>query len=150
MVHLKKRSKRCVCKYCGSKLSLRRIIFNDLVEARLEIMCDDCDRIEYGVEPEIYANAKYYVDEIGFNAYPDMDFNERTKQRTIAKVCEIMTWENKNLGLIDDNGFCVPYSVNRNILGECIILGDQDLKDDDDDMDISLYEPVDMVEILNT
>ena len=34
---LKKRTKRCVCKYCGGRLKLRRIIFSDYEDARIEI-----------------------------------------------------------------------------------------------------------------
>ena len=49
---------------------------------------------------------------------------------TIAKVCEIMAWENKNLGILDRDGFRVPLEVNGNILGECIILTDEDLLED--------------------
>lgn len=150
---LKKRSKRCLCKYCGSKLSLRRIIFNNLEAARLEIMCEECGRIEFGVEPEIYASGKYFVEELGFNAYPDMDYNERTKQRSIAKVCEIMTWQDKNLGILNEDGFQVPINMNQNIMGECIALDDEDVNNftekEAKDFDITQIEAVDLVEILN-
>ena len=55
---LKKRTHRCVCKYCGGKLKLRQIIFSEFEDARTEIFCSDCDRIEFGVEQEIYDSAK--------------------------------------------------------------------------------------------
>lgn len=59
---LKKRTKRCVCKYCGGKLKLRRIIFSEYEDARIEIFCSQCDRIEFGVEPEISRSAEYFVE----------------------------------------------------------------------------------------
>ena len=91
---LKGRAKRCVCKYCGGRLRLKRIIFSDHEDARVEIYCDNCERIEYGVEQEIYQSARYFVDELKFNCYPNQDANESTRRMTIAKVCEIMAWEN--------------------------------------------------------
>ena len=130
---LKGRAKRCVCKYCGGRLRLKRIIFSDHEDARVGIYCDNCERIEYGVEQEIYQSARYFVDELKFNCYPNQDANESTRRMTIAKVCEIMAWENKNLGLLDRDGFRVPLEVNGNILGECIILTDEDLLEDEAD-----------------
>ena len=127
---LKKRTKRCVCKYCGGKLKLRRIIFSELEDARIEIFCSDCDRIEFGVEPAIYSSAKYFVENSKFNCYPDMDDNQLTKQMTIAKVCEIMAWENQNLGFLNSDGFTVPLNLNENFIGECITLSADDLNDD--------------------
>ena len=110
---LKARTKRCVCKYCGGRLKLRRIIFSDYEDARIEIFCRDCDRIEFGVEPEIYASAKFFVENSKFNCYPDLDDNEKTKQMTIAKVCEIMAWENQNIGIMDNEGFNIPLKLNE-------------------------------------
>lgn len=128
---LKKRIKRCVCKYCGSDLRLKRIIFTEYEEARVEIFCEECDRIEFGVEPEIYLSAKFFVEESGFNCYDDLDDNERTKQMTIAKVCEIMSWQDLNLGILDKEGFKVPLDMNENFLGQCITLKNRDLDNDD-------------------
>ncbi len=131
---LKKRTKRCRCKYCGGRLKLRRIIFGDYEDARIEIYCNQCDRIEYGVEPEIYQSARYFVENSGFTCYPELDSNEKTKQMNIAKVCEIMAWENQNLGLLNENGFKVPLEMNENFLNECITLSEEDLDEDDDDV----------------
>lgn len=127
---LKERTKRCVCKYCGEPLRLRRIIFSDFEEARVEIFCDNCDMIEYGVEPEIYRNAKYFVEVLGFNCYPYFDENERTKRMNIAKVCEIMTWGDKNLGILSDDGFQVPIKIDHSMIGEMLFLTDQELDED--------------------
>ena len=129
---LKKRTKRCVCKYCGGRLKLRRIIFSDFEDARVEIFCSDCDRIEFGVEPAIYASAKFFVENSKFNCYPDLDDNEKTKQMTIAKVCEIMAWQDQNLGFLGTDGFLAPVSFNENFIGECITLSEDDLNDIDD------------------
>ena len=127
---LKNRTRRCVCKYCGGNLRLKRIIFSNYEEARVDIFCEDCDRIEFGVEPEVYTNAQYFVEETGFNCYPDLDDNEKTKQMTIAKVCEIMTWENQNIGILTPEGFNVPLNMNQHYVGECLTLSDEDLTSD--------------------
>jgi len=126
---LKKRTKRCVCKYCGGELKLRRIIFDRYEDARIEIFCNHCDRIEFGVEPQIYQAAKYFVENSRFNCFPDLDENERTKQMTISKVCEIMSWENQMLGILDENGFTQELQMKENVVGECITLTDEDLAD---------------------
>lgn len=47
---LRNRVKHCVCKYCGGQLKLRQISFSEFEDARTEIFCSDCDRIEFGVE----------------------------------------------------------------------------------------------------
>ena len=126
---LKKRVKRCVCKYCGEPLTLRRIVFSDWEDARVEIFCENCGRIEFGVEPEIYASARYFVDELKFNAFPDLDDNRERRQMNIARISD------KNLGLLDNEGFLVPIQVNTQLLGECIGLTDKDL-DGVDDVDL--------------
>lgn len=128
---LKRRTKRYVCKYCGGKLKLRRIIFSSYEDARIEIFCESCDRIEFGVEPEIYSSAKYFVENSRFNCYPDMDDNGLTRQMTIAKVAEIMAWENQNLGFLNSSGFRVALDLNENFIGECITLSEDDLNIDD-------------------
>lgn len=128
---LKARTKRCVCKYCGGNLRLKRIIFSNYEEARIDIFCASCDRIEFGVEPEIYLSAKFFVEETGFNYYEDFEDNERTQQMNIAKVCELMSWQDLNLGILDKEGFTVPLAMNDHFLGECITLKDRDLPDCD-------------------
>ena len=125
---LKARTKRCVCKYCGSGLRLGQISFNELEDVRIEIFCKNCERIEFGVEPEIYENAKYYVEETGFNYYPDLDETDKTKQMSIAKICEIMTWDNQNLGILTPEGFQIPLNMNRRYVGEMLVLSDDDLQ----------------------
>lgn len=127
---LKKRAKRCVCKYCGGSLRLRQIAFSNCDEARIEIFCKECDRIEFGVEPEIYKNARFFVEETDFHCFSDLDDNEKTKQMTIAKVCEIMTWQNQNIGILTSDGFNIPLEMNENYVGECITLSEDDITAD--------------------
>ena len=74
-------------------------------------------------------NAKFFVEETGYNSYPDLDDSVRTKQMTIAKVCEIMTWENQNIGILDENGFQILLKMNEHYVGECITLSDGDLQE---------------------
>lgn len=131
MEMLKSRAKRCVCKYCGNHLSIRHIAFTDIDDARIEIFCKFCNRIEFGVEPEIYQSALYFVDEMEFNYYPDLNKNEKTKRMNVAKVCDIMAWENKMLGILDRDGFTVKIDANPNIIAECVILDDADLEEID-------------------
>lgn len=72
---LKQRVNRCVCKFCGKQISLYRIIFSDIAEARVELYCDNCGRIEFGIEPEIYHCACNFVDNLEFDYYEGMDNN---------------------------------------------------------------------------
>ena len=124
---LKKRSKRCVCKYCGKSLKIKNILIAEFLEARIELYCDNCERIEYGVEPEIYSSAKYFVEEIGFNAYPTLDISDATVQMNIAKVCEIISWGCKNLGYLDDGGYVVAPIFSYINSSEATIFKDEDL-----------------------
>ena len=105
---LKSRASRCCCKYCGGELVVRRIIFSEDEEARIELFCSQCGRIEYGVEPEIYQNAAYFVDHLQFNHYTDLESSAQTRRMNIAKVCEIMAWGDKRLGILTQDGFQVP------------------------------------------
>lgn len=120
------RVKRCKCKYCGTPLELRRIVYGKYQDARVEIFCQVCDRIEYGVEPEIYQIAAYFVDELKYDAYPDLDNSQRTRGMNIAKVTEIIAWGCKNLGILDQNGFTVPLNMDDSIIGETLIISESD------------------------
>lgn len=124
---LQKRSARCVCKYCGGPLRVKSIAFNEIVDGRTELYCDKCGRIEYGVEPEIYQNAKYYVDELGYNCYPELDYSELTRQMSVARVAEIMDWLATNLGIVGEDGFTVPIKMDPNRVSKCLHLTDADL-----------------------
>lgn len=123
---LKERARRCVCKYCGSPLRLKQLVFSEYDEARVEIFCKNCDRIEFGVEKEIYDSARYFVEQMEFNYYPGLDDTEKTKRMNIAKVCEIMAWQDKTLGFLGKDGFQVPLQ-KTSFMGECLLLTDTDL-----------------------
>ncbi len=124
---LKSRVNRCVCKYCGGELKLRQIIFSEYDEARIEIFCKKCNRIEFGVEPEIYVNARFFVEETGFNCYPDLDDSERTNQMTIAKICEIIEWQNRNIGILGPEGYNIEIKENECYVGQCITISEENL-----------------------
>lgn len=125
---LKERARRCVCKYCGGRLRLKQLIFSEFDEVRIEIFCKNCDRIEFGVEQEVYASAHYFVEQMEFNYYPELDDTEKTKRMNVAKVCEIMAWQDKALGFLGETGFQVP--IQRTLfMGECLLLTDTELND---------------------
>lgn len=126
---LKWRVKNCRCRYCGAPLKLRRILYGNNPEGRVEIFCTECDRIEYGVDPEIYAVSKYFVEEFNFNIFPNNDVSEKTKQMNIAKICDIIAWGCKNMGILSARGFNVPLDLTKSILGEDVIFHDDDLTD---------------------
>ena len=124
---LKGRVKRCCCKYCGHPLEIKQIIFSEHTDARIELFCTSCDRIEYGVEKEIYLSAKFFVEQLKFNHYPDLDDNNRRQQMNIAKVCEIMAWGHSNLGILNHDGFQVPITMNADIIGNSITISEDTL-----------------------
>lgn len=125
---LKQRSKRCLCRYCGGHLEIKSIMFNEFVEARVELYCPHCERIEYGVEPEIYQSAKDFIEVTQYDCFPGLEKNEMTKMMSVSKICDIMAWHDRSLGIVDDDGFCVPIHRNDHIFGECVIFDDEDLQ----------------------
>ena len=110
---LKDRTKRCVCKYCGGHLRLKQITFSQYDDARIEIFCED------------------FVEETGFNCYPDLDDSGKTKQMTIAKVSDIITWQNQNIGILTPQGYQIPLQLNERFIGECTTYSEEDLLKDD-------------------
>jgi len=125
---LKARVNRCKCSYCGSELILRRISYGNAEEGRMDIFCPSCNRIEYGVEPEVYQIAKYYVDEIGFDYYSELDESIRKNRMNMAKVCEIMQWCCKNLGMVDKDGFVAEVKIDAALSGQDLLLSETFLK----------------------
>lgn len=127
---LKIRTKKCCCRYCGGELKLRRILYGNVKEGRVEIFCSNCDRIEYGVQRELYHISKYFEDEFHLNLYPENDDSVKTYQMNIAKLCDIMAWCCKNLGIMEYDGFKVPIDISKSVLGEEVVLYDEDLDED--------------------
>lgn len=119
------RVERCCCRYCGSALEIKRITFSHFEDTRIEIFCTKCGRIEYGVEPEAYLSAKYFVEYFDFNWYSYLDENAQTRQMTIAKICDILTWQNRQLGFLDGNGFKVPVTMEPDLFGESITISNE-------------------------
>lgn len=119
---LKARKKRCVCKYCGKPLVIKRILFSDIEDARIELYCESCERIEYGVEPEIYQSASNFVDNLDADFYEELDDNEKKHQMNVAKVAEIMAWGFRNTGLLDASGFTVALNTTSGVWEECMVL----------------------------
>ena len=119
---LKKRLTHCVCKYCGGELRLKRMMFHQEEGQRIEIFCQQCARIEFGVERETYLCAKSFVEDLGFDCYPDLERNESTKRMTIAKVCEIIAWADQKRGFLAEAGFQVPVKALENLAGEIIFV----------------------------
>lgn len=126
---LKARAARCVCKYCGKPLKVERIMYHNCEAARSELFCPKCGRIEFGVEPEVYLAAKHYVDTFRFNLYPGLEDNEQRRRMNVAKICEIMDWQNSKLGFSNENGFTVSLDVKLDALGRTSIFRDSDLQE---------------------
>ncbi len=130
---LESRMKRCVCKYCGGNLKVRLIEFSNISSSNLEIFCEKCDRIEYGVEREIYRDAVFFVDNIGFNYDPNKVDSELTRRFNIAKVCDIISWHDKQIGILDQNGYNIELADAGDDLdcadGSIVIAGEILLED---------------------
>jgi len=129
LAELKKRANRCVCHYCGTKLGLRKITYAAYDEAKIEIFCDTCGRIEFGIEPELYQVAAYFVDEIGFDHYPSMDHSVNKTRMNIALICDIISWSFKNTGLLDKDGFKTQLDLGAGVLGEATLVSDRELNE---------------------
>lgn len=126
---LKRRTARCVCKYCGGPLVVKRISFSDFEEARQEIYCEACARIEYGVEPVIYRSAENFVEALDFNHYPDLEDNARSRRMNVAKVSEILAWGCKSMGILTEDGFQVPIDTETQRMDGTLILTEDALKE---------------------
>lgn len=126
---LKKRAEHCCCRYCGGELHVRQIIFHTQAEARIELYCDQCAKIEYGVEKAIFEGAKAFVNSTEFNYFPSLDDSEQRLQMNIAKVCSLTNWQLRFLGLVDDEGFKVPIEKNLFDDDQCTTFDQSNLLD---------------------
>lgn len=124
---LKSRAKHCCCRYCGGELHVRQIIFHTQAAARVELYCDQCQKIEYGVEKEIYESAKACVLANNFNHFPDLDDNEQRLQMNIAKLSGLLNWQLKYLGLIGEDGFKIPVQISEFGMDQCTTIDDSEL-----------------------
>jgi hypothetical protein len=101
--HLKERSKDCCCSYCGGDLAVRRILYQTTAEYRIELYCDNCEKIEYGVPRALYDSAKAAIERLGFNYYPETQEGITRNQMNIAKLSQLTAWQLRYLGMIDDD-----------------------------------------------
>ena len=104
---LKVRAKHCCCKYCGSELHVRQIIFQTQADARIELYCDQCQKIEYGVEKEVYASAKAFVQARPF--YWREVFNLPASQGPSCEASSAFTAESPG---------CRPMGLSARVLAE--------------------------------
>lgn len=143
---LRERTARCCCRFCGSPLEIRKIVFTGY-DSRIEVFCSECNQIEYGTEPELYLSAKYFVETMGFNYYPDLDDNVQTKKMNIAKVCDIMAWQNKHMGFLKADGFAVPVELNPSILGNMLVMDEDELQERLDEQQMLVQNVVELPKI---
>ncbi len=125
---LRARSGHCVCRYCGGALSLRKVTYAAYDEAKIELYCEQCGRIEYGVEKEIYQVSEYFVDELGYDHYPDIDPSVRKKRMNVATICDIIAWGFRNTGLLNEDGFTAPLNLAAGVFGEATVMKESDLE----------------------
>lgn len=100
--HLKERAKDCCCSYCGGDLAVRRILYQTTAEYRIELYCDNCEKIEYGVPRALYDSAKAAIERLGFNYYPETEEGVTRNQMNIAKLSTLTAWQLRYLDMIDD------------------------------------------------
>ena len=70
----------------------------------LELYCPNCQKIEYGTEPEIYNLASEFVETVEFDYFPDMDDEDRHQKLNVAKVCDILGWIYRRTSVLDETG----------------------------------------------
>ncbi len=131
LTEMRKRAERCVCRYCGSPLSLRKVTYAAYDAAKIECFCETCKRIEYGVEPEIYRIAEYYVDEMRYDHYPNLDASVRKRRMNISLVCNILAWGAKSMQLLDADGFRIEVALDEELLAEATLLSETELREMD-------------------
>lgn len=98
------RAERCVCKMCGGGLELRVIIYNKYGGSGTELYCPNCQKIEYGTEPELYRLAQDYIAQVEYDYFTEMEQDQRHAQLNVAKVCETLSWMFKRLEIMDGSG----------------------------------------------
>lgn len=57
-----------------------------------------------------------------------MDENELNRQMNIARVCEIMAWGYKDLGIVNRDGFTIELDTDSRNWSECLVVYDEDLE----------------------
>ena len=124
LTFLRKRAKRCCCKYCGGTLEVRKLTYSNCDIARLELFCSLCGRIEFGIEKEIFQRAAFFVAETGFDYYPELFQGVQKEQMNTAKICEIAGWMLKSLNLLQETGFTCNPITRTETYGDGYIIED--------------------------
>lgn len=122
--YLRNRAKRCVCRYCGNKLSLRKITYAAYDEAKIETYCELCERLESGTEPEIWKLAVHYVDDMRYDHFPNFDDSATKRKMNIAAVCDVFAWAYRCAGILSDQGFKPGIEINFNDLEGNLLISD--------------------------
>ena len=110
---LKQRISHVICKYCGGRLEIKRMNYSKDNDNRVELYCPDCDKLEYGVEKEIYELACYMVDGLKFNYYSEIEDVDKRKKLNIAKIGETTEWMMNQLGILNEKGFVYEVSMSE-------------------------------------
>lgn len=108
-LQMKERQAHTVCRQCGNNLEIRMIIFCQYGGQGIELYCPKCERIEYGIEKEIYDLAKDFLEATEFNYFMDMEQGIRNEQLNTSKICEIFGWLFKKLEFSDKHGLTEKY-----------------------------------------
>ena len=125
---LRKRMRRCCCRYCGGKLEMRELTYSNCEMGRIELFCKDCGRMEYGVEPEIYEWAVNFVRNSGYDGYAVMEEGVEKERMNVARVCEIAGKAMMDLGIVDEEGFRLGIREGVYWLVSTVDLQDEDLR----------------------
>lgn len=124
LAYLRSRASRCVCRYCGNKLSLRKITYAAYDEAKIETYCEHCERLECGTEPEIWKLAAHYVDNMKYDHFPNFDDSAAKRRMNIATVCDVFSWAYKCADILSDQGFKSDIEINFNDLEGNLLISD--------------------------
>ena len=110
---LKQRIPHAICKYCGGRLEIKRMNYSKDTDNRVELYCPYCDKLEYGVEKEVYELACYVVDELNFNYYSEIEYSDKRRKMNIAKVGETAEWIMRQLGILNEKGFTCEVNLSE-------------------------------------
>lgn len=111
------RAERCICRQCGGKIVPSIVILDQYGGQEMDLYCPQCERVDFGIEPEIYDMAKVFIERFEYNYYVDMEEGERLTKLNTGKIVEMLSWFLKNLGLVDQDGikYCLPNFENFKI-----------------------------------
>ena len=103
---------------------MHKVDFGEPEEARIELFCELCNKMEFGTEKEIYLIAQSYVEQFAINYYADLGESSKVKKMNIANVCNILSWALQNMGYCNKKGFVIPPQITEGLFGESVILDD--------------------------